>query len=70
MATPDLYCHEDDYYVLKFKSMNDLNEILYFGPYTVNNRHMILKLWTPSFDFNAELLIEVPLWVKFPKLTV
>ncbi|XP_060190885.1 uncharacterized protein LOC132620214 [Lycium barbarum] len=45
-----------------------MNEILYAGPYTINNKPMILKPWTVQFDLNAELMTEIPLWVKFPKL--
>ncbi|XP_055800406.1 uncharacterized protein LOC129869834 [Solanum dulcamara] len=45
-----------------------MNEIFYSGPYTINNRPIILKLWTVDFDFSKEFPITIPLWVKFPKL--
>ncbi|XP_019261722.1 PREDICTED: uncharacterized protein LOC109239591 [Nicotiana attenuata] len=65
---PETYYHEEGYYVVKFKNIADMNEILYAGPYSINNRPMILKQWTPDFDCNAEFLTELPLWVKFPYL--
>ncbi|XP_060182758.1 uncharacterized protein LOC132612661 [Lycium barbarum] len=40
----------------------------YSGPYTINNRLIILKPWSMDFDFNAEFPTQIPLWVKFPHL--
>ncbi|XP_070034451.1 uncharacterized protein [Nicotiana tomentosiformis] len=44
--------------------------IFYVGPYTINNRSIILKPWTPEFDFSKEFPTNIPLWVKFPNLTM
>ncbi|XP_070017237.1 uncharacterized protein [Nicotiana sylvestris] len=65
---PDLYMHEDGYYIIKFKTMEDMQEILLAGPYTINNRPIILKQWTTDFDFKKEFPTEIPLWIRFPKL--
>lgn len=43
-------------------------EILYSGPYSINNRLIILKPWTADFNFNEEFPTEIPLWVNFPQL--
>lgn len=67
-ARPDIFLHEDGYYIVKFQSLDDLSEILYSGPYSINNRPIILKQWSPDYDHNAAFLTEVPLWVTFPKL--
>lgn len=48
--------------------MEDLREILYAGPYTLNYRPVILKPWTTDFDFNEEFPIWIPIWVKLSKL--
>lgn len=53
----DLYYHDDGHFIVKFQSMADMKEIMCSGPYTVNNRPMIMKQWTPQFDFGSELLI-------------
>ncbi|XP_059306326.1 uncharacterized protein LOC132057742 [Lycium ferocissimum] len=50
--------------------MDDLNKILVAGPYSINNKPIILKMWNPHFDINEEFLNEIPLWIKFPKLPV
>ena len=63
-----MFLHEDGYYLIKFQKISDMNEILFSGPYTINNRPIILKQWCPEFDFGSEFLTEFPLWVNFPKL--
>ncbi|TMW81455.1 hypothetical protein EJD97_009514 [Solanum chilense] len=68
VSRPEVYLHEDGYYLIKFQTISDMNEILFSGPYTVNNRPIILKQWCPDFDLGNEFLTEIPLWVNFPKL--
>ncbi|XP_070049826.1 uncharacterized protein [Nicotiana tomentosiformis] len=68
VSEPGIYYHEEGYYIVKFQSIADMNEILYAGPYTIYKRPIILKQWTPDFDFNVEFLTEMPLWVKFPNM--
>lgn len=65
---PELYYHEEGYYVAKFLTIEDAKEVMYAGPYTIANRPMILKHWSVDFDFKAEFPNEIPLWVKFPNL--
>lgn len=68
IAQPDLYLHEDGYYIIKFQSIEDMQEVLYTGPHTINNRSIILKQWSADFDFAKKFLAEIPLWVTFPNL--
>ena len=68
VGKPDIFLHEEGYYIIKFKNLSDMNEILYSGPYTINNRPIILKQWCSDFDFGKGFLAEIPLWVNFPKL--
>ncbi|XP_070037241.1 uncharacterized protein [Nicotiana tomentosiformis] len=51
-----------------FQTIEDAHEILCVGPYYIANKPIILKQWTPDFDFNEEFPTVIPLWVKFPKL--
>ena len=59
MDKPDVYLHEQGYYIIKFKELSDINEILYSGPYTISNRPIIIKQWCPEFDFGNEFLAEI-----------
>ncbi|XP_019239744.1 PREDICTED: uncharacterized protein LOC109219729 [Nicotiana attenuata] len=65
---PQVYYHNDDYFVIRFKSIEDRGEVLFSGPNTINNRHVIMKEWSIDFNFQNEVLKTIPLWVKFPKL--
>lgn len=48
--------------------MEDRDEVLYPGPYTIGNKPMILKAWPAEFDFNTEVLQTVLIWAKLPNL--
>ena len=65
---PEVFLHDEGYYIIKFKSLNDMNEVMYSGPYTISNRPIILKQWSAEFEFGKEFLTEIPLWANFPKL--
>lgn len=68
MEVLEIFLHEKGYYVVRFQSKEDMKSIFHAGPYTINNKPIILKPWSPDFDLNEEFLIEIPLWVRFPKL--
>lgn len=65
VTTPELYFHEDGFYIAKFHNRYDRDKILYSGPYTINSMPLILKDWTPYFYFQEEFPRTMPLWVNF-----
>ena len=42
--------------------------MLYSGPHLFYGKPMIVKSWTPLFDFKQEILQIVSIWVKLPNL--
>ncbi|XP_060201116.1 uncharacterized protein LOC132629783 [Lycium barbarum] len=68
ITEPTVYLHEEGYFIVKFQTIEKMREILYAGPYTINYRPLILKPWTPDFNFSEEFPTEIPLWVKLPQL--
>ncbi|KAH0706100.1 hypothetical protein KY289_011176 [Solanum tuberosum] len=68
MASPNFFYHDEGYYVVKFPSESYMKEIVFTGPYSIKNKPIILKQWTPKLDFKVEFLADIPLWVTFPKL--
>ncbi|XP_016469076.1 uncharacterized protein LOC107791505 [Nicotiana tabacum] len=68
ITEPDLFLHDEGYYMIKFQSMVDMHKVFYDGPHTINNRPIIVKIWTPDFDLSQEFLADIPLWVILPKL--
>ncbi|XP_070047064.1 uncharacterized protein [Nicotiana tomentosiformis] len=69
-AKPKIYFHNDGYYVVKFNTLEDKDEVLYSGPHTINNKAIIIKPWEANFYFNEEVLRMIPLWVQFPNLSL
>ncbi|KAK6773645.1 hypothetical protein RDI58_028883 [Solanum bulbocastanum] len=68
VSKPKVYYHNDGYFLVRFANMDDRNEVLYSGPHFLNNRPIIVKIWSPEFDFNKEVLQTVPISVKYPNL--
>lgn len=54
--------------MIRFLSDADKSAVLHNGPYVFNNRPVVIKPWTPAFNFHKEILTHVPLWVRFPNL--
>ncbi|KAK2349948.1 hypothetical protein QL285_098704 [Trifolium repens] len=65
---PDMYFHDDGYFILRFQSPGDMDSILKNGPYTIRGMPLILKAWKPGFDMKKDMLRTLPIWVKLPKL--
>lgn len=68
VSKPKVYYHNDGYFLVRFTSLDDRNELLYSGPHMMNNKPIIVKIWSADFDFNKELLQTIPIWVKYPNL--
>ncbi|XP_019260681.1 PREDICTED: uncharacterized protein LOC109238650 [Nicotiana attenuata] len=68
VAKPKAYFHNDGYFVVRFNSIEDRDEVLYLGPHMLNNMPIIVKMWSGDFDFNKEVLQTIPVWVKYPNL--
>nr|XP_016466283.1 PREDICTED: uncharacterized protein LOC107789027 [Nicotiana tabacum]XP_016466284.1 PREDICTED: uncharacterized protein LOC107789027 [Nicotiana tabacum] len=67
---PQIYYHNEGYFVIRFSNLEEKNQVLYFGPHTVNNRPIIMKAWSEEFNVQNEVLKTIPLWVRFPNLPI
>lgn len=63
ITKPIVYYHNDRYFLVKFNSFKDRDEVLYSGPHMLNYKLMIVPTWSPDFDFTREVIL---IWVKFP----
>lgn len=68
VSKPKVYYHNDGYFLVRLANLDDRNEVLYSGPHMMNNKPIIVKVWSAEFDFNKEVLQTVPIWVKYPNL--
>ncbi|XP_019229452.1 PREDICTED: uncharacterized protein LOC109210484 [Nicotiana attenuata] len=67
---PQVFLHDDGYFIFRFNSDDDKNSLIQQGPYTFHNRLLILKQWEPNFQMNKELTRKIPIWVIFPGLPI
>ncbi|XP_058724742.1 uncharacterized protein LOC131596170 [Vicia villosa] len=65
---PEMVYHEEGYFVLKFRSHSDKDEVLMKGPYTLRNMPLLIRDWTPGFSLKEDMLRTFPIWVKLPHL--
>ncbi|CAK8576479.1 unnamed protein product [Lathyrus sativus] len=66
LKIPDLYYHDEGYFLLRFNSHEDRDAVMMKGPYTIRNMHMILKERRPEFNLKKDLLRTLPIWIKLP----
>lgn len=67
---PHVLFHEDGYYIFRFKTIKDKDNVLQSGPYFYRNKPVILRQWEIDFDFEEDIIRQIPIRVKFPKLPV
>lgn len=68
ISLPQIFLHNDGYFIFKFASQEDMHLIWSQGPYSLNFRPLVLKPWTPNFKMSTTDLTVIPLWVHFPGL--
>lgn len=65
---PAIYYHDDDYFLLKFNTHKDMDDVMLRGPYTVRNMPMLLREWKPGFNLKQDMLRTLPIWIQLPQL--
>ncbi|CAO2816303.1 unnamed protein product [Amaranthus hypochondriacus] len=68
VSMPIIHAHEDGYFILKFNTENECDEVLKGGPYFLNRAPMIVKKWSRNFNFKEEILRVILVWVRLPSL--
>lgn len=64
----EIYYHNEGYFLVRFELSSDKDRMVYEGPYMLSSRPIIVKSWVADFSLEKEVLREVPLWVRLPKL--
>lgn len=65
---PTIHVHEDGFFIMRFNTDEECEEILKGGPYFLNKAPMIVKKWDKNFDFKDEILRVIPVWIRLPSL--
>ncbi|CAK8569173.1 unnamed protein product [Lathyrus sativus] len=66
----DMYFNDEGYFILRFKSFTDRDEVLLRGPYMLRNIPLLIREWKLDFKIKDELLRTLPIWVKLPQLPI
>ncbi|XP_070012286.1 uncharacterized protein LOC142176320 [Nicotiana tabacum] len=67
---PQIYYHNEGYFVIRFSNLEERDQVLYSRPHTVNNKPIIMKAWLEDFNVQDEVLKTIPLWVEFSNLPI
>ncbi|XP_031091112.1 uncharacterized protein LOC115996110 [Ipomoea triloba] len=64
----DLVALENEYFVVRFGSIDDYNYAKLGSPWMVMDHYLIVKEWVPNFDPLQDKTEKVLVWVWFPSL--
>ncbi|XP_019181905.1 PREDICTED: uncharacterized protein LOC109177015 [Ipomoea nil] len=62
----DLIAIDNDYFLVRFGAVEDLEFAMFEGPWMVMDHYLIVKPWVPNFDPFADSTEKVLVWVRIP----
>ncbi|XP_058776305.1 uncharacterized protein LOC131650615 [Vicia villosa] len=65
---PDMYYNDEGYFILRFRSFSDRDDVLMKGPYTYRNMPVLIREWMLEFRLKDDFLRTLPIWIKLPQL--
>ncbi|XP_058776932.1 uncharacterized protein LOC131651274 [Vicia villosa] len=68
VALPEMFYNEEGYFIMRFKTETERDEVMMKGPYTIQNMPMVILEWRPDFSMERDMLHTVPIWVTLPQL--
>lgn len=57
---------QGEFYIFKFKSFEESQNILEAGPWFVHGQLLVLKRWSKNQSMQKDELNSIPIWVKLP----
>ncbi|KAL9664729.1 hypothetical protein QQ045_020136 [Rhodiola kirilowii] len=57
-------------FIFKFAKEEDCNRVFAMGPWSFDNRPLIIKPWSPDENYELESVTALPVWVRFPGLNM
>ncbi|XP_019167843.1 PREDICTED: uncharacterized protein LOC109163549 [Ipomoea nil] len=64
----DLIAIDNDYFLVQFGAVDDLEFAMFGGPWMVLDHYLIVKPWVPDFDPFVDTTEKVLVWVRIPCL--
>lgn len=66
----ELVALDNDYFLVKFASIDDYKYAKFEGPWMVMDHYLIVKEWVPNFDPVKDTTEHVLVWVRFSGLSI
>lgn len=60
-----VFLHDKGYYIFKFQSIADKDNVLASGPWHFASKLIILVPWKEGSEFTKDVCRKIPMWVKF-----
>lgn len=60
-----VFLHANSYFIFKFQSEFNRENVLALGPWFIGNKRINLKAWKEGINFIDEACSKTPIWVKF-----
>ncbi|KAG5235255.1 DUF4283 domain-containing protein [Salix suchowensis] len=54
----------DGFYVFRFRTEEDIGEVLERGPWMFGGKHIVLQKWSPKFQFDKSRIASIPVWIR------
>ncbi|XP_019171914.1 PREDICTED: uncharacterized protein LOC109167348 [Ipomoea nil] len=64
----ELIAIANEYFLVRFSSIDDLEFAMYEGPWMVLDHYLIMKPWEPDFDPYNDATEKILAWVRVPSL--
>ncbi|XP_019186575.1 PREDICTED: uncharacterized protein LOC109181278 [Ipomoea nil] len=62
----DLIAIDNDYFLVRFGSVEDLEFAMFEGPWMVLDHYLLVKPWVPDFDPYSDTTEKVLVWARIP----
>jgi hypothetical protein len=64
----EVFARDNGFYLVQFELEEDCNKILDGGPWLMDGKFIIMKKWNSTIKYEKDLLLSIPIWVRFPNL--
>ncbi|KAJ6673641.1 GLYCINE-RICH CELL WALL STRUCTURAL PROTEIN 1.8-LIKE [Salix viminalis] len=54
----------DGFYVFRFRTEEDIGEVLERGPWMFGGKHIVLQKWSPKFQFDKSRIASILVWIR------
>lgn len=65
---PQVFEHDEGFFIIRLKSREERDHILFSDPHLLFGKAMIIKQWSANINFHEEVLKVILIWVKMPNL--